>query len=657
MARNTRARSTAASKSPQIPQPSESPPSTEKHPKTTSPHSPPPTSPNGDTSPTEAVPTKRGGAGRKQKKKEVPPPETRDLPDRAGRNIRPAIPALPRAKRSHAEVEAEKAAKKDKQKAENEATAEKIRRLEEANAALRRGADDATTRAVTPAATRVRDQHATSPPAAQSDVFQDLGKGSDSNEEQGENSGAGEGNPPDESGEDFDFKAVDDAASSDERSEETPPPKKGAAKAKAKKGGKKATGKKTTHSTKGKAAAVMVESDGLEVVTGNKGGLATQYKRTLEAKQKSNSDEGLGGLHDSDIEDNGDHAVVAPGHKNLVVAVAALAVAPAVNNDILPSDGRDQQAAKPIVKKTGSQARQRTGFTPRLPPSNPSSRGGSRTASRSQTPVASHPQTPAPQGGPVVAASSEGAQPRRTRRQVESAANFPEFIKNSHGATWKDTVVPTLRACLFASRQPMSAFPKDARFIPVIHDIISHVWPNDGPQYQVKVNGDSVFTQAYNRIKDIQSAIGRDARLAVDAHFNDPDFKDQPAKIVQFCIDARQNNGPAWYQTPTPTECTAKKGEDGYILKRAFRLWEKAGGKGTPKKDNPNFLEAKPNAKDEFGEKGYGEAVNLVVETYESKLTPELWLHLMEVWGAGGFTPAVEYNSEHDPDEYLLDFD
>ncbi|KII88932.1 hypothetical protein PLICRDRAFT_159882 [Plicaturopsis crispa FD-325 SS-3] len=137
-------------------------------------------------------------------------------------------------------------------------------------------------------------------------------------------------------------------------------------------------------------------------------------------------------------------------------------------------------------------------------------------------------------------------------------ARLPEFAVTA----WPTVFLPTLYHRLGASEKPWDDFSRGPNVVPIIQQIVNICWP--GTTYRVKWDV-GICAQAVARTSEKRSLIGSRAIEVVSAHFERPEYANNPKAIAEYAQYATREDGPAIYRTPTPIDCVAEPGSDDYV--------------------------------------------------------------------------------------------
>ncbi|KAK1223203.1 hypothetical protein PQX77_013926 [Marasmius sp. AFHP31] len=393
---------------------------------------------------------------------------------------------------------------------------------------------------------------------------------------------------------------------------------------------------------------------------GKRGGLTRAYKETVEP-----TEEQVGGLHDSDIED------ITPVAATKKKAVARNTIIwPVVQLAVIDDSSDSSNGGKTAL--------------PRARAKNPISR--TRTIPATITPASSLPSsvqpsrsaTPAPTTTPSTGDdgdSTENLKPKRDRRMLK---DLPPWVMTK----W-DIFLATFKHRVLASTDPMVEFKKDAtKLTPIVQQVFDMVYP--GTNYKVGGKKEPVFQAAYNRASGIKNAIATAAVSQVNKEFKKAAYKDKPEAIISFAKHALQAHGPLIYKSPTPMNGSALPGTPGYqepvgvfeshflveIMKTqipsldlsAAQYGHPIGGlamacaalrRAFKDRVTSNGLSNKPM--DRFDEDSYQTVVVAYVKQVSNLRTNgSTWQHLMEQYGAGTShkQPAVGNVVDDDLDRF-----
>ncbi|KII89806.1 hypothetical protein PLICRDRAFT_174639 [Plicaturopsis crispa FD-325 SS-3] len=153
------------------------------------------------------------------------------------------------------------------------------------------------------------------------------------------------------------------------------------------------------------------------------------------------------------------------------------------------------------------------------------------------TSLTSAPATPSPSGSQVLLSS-----PAHTNADV---AHLPEFAR----AAWSSTFLPTLYAFLAASDTPWSPCPRDQDLVAVFQEIVDACWP--GTNYVAR-----------NRLYDKRSWIGRSAVKVVKQFFKQPNWTGNTHAIAVYAQYASRADGPGLFGVPAPID--SAPGDENY---------------------------------------------------------------------------------------------
>ncbi|EIW84721.1 hypothetical protein CONPUDRAFT_69744 [Coniophora puteana RWD-64-598 SS2] len=127
---------------------------------------------------------------------------------------------------------------------------------------------------------------------------------------------------------------------------------------------------------------------------------------------------------------------------------------------------------------------------------------------------------------------------------------MPAFTINDY---WTTSLLPTIHACFASSSDIWNVFKKSPETVITLQKIIDTITP--GSPYRVCI-GDEIFNKTVDRMYEKRSEIGRLALEYVDTFYTAPSFVNNPAAIREHVAWALHQDGPAFWEEPTPMDQT-----------------------------------------------------------------------------------------------------
>ncbi|KAF7338930.1 hypothetical protein MVEN_01969100 [Mycena venus] len=177
--------------------------------------------------------------------------------------------------------------------------------------------------------------------------------------------------------------------------------------------------------------------------------------------------------------------------------------------------------------------------------------------SEDETPTKPRPQpVPKYRNAPTVVKSEGKSQPKpiakklvakaESMAQDSDVAGLPEFARSG----WVGKFFPTWYHYIRTRKPPygwdICEIGDEER---VIQRCLDLAFPGNG--YKVR-KGCPIYVTAMGRLGDKRHLIGVMTGKIVDTFFATPDYADKPKKIARYAAYAIDDNGPAWYESPTP---------------------------------------------------------------------------------------------------------
>ncbi|KAF7336392.1 hypothetical protein MVEN_02187800 [Mycena venus] len=156
-----------------------------------------------------------------------------------------------------------------------------------------------------------------------------------------------------------------------------------------------------------------------------------------------------------------------------------------------------------------------------------------------------------------ILSDSEDETPTKPRPQpVPKYRNAPTVVK-SEGKPQPKPIAKKLvaKAESMAQDSDVAGLPEFARsgwvgkFLPTWYHYIGTRKP---PLWLGHLKGCPIYVTAMGRLGDKRHLIGVMTGKIVDTFFATPDYADKPKKIARYAAYAIDDNGPAWYESPTP---------------------------------------------------------------------------------------------------------
>ncbi|KAJ7871546.1 hypothetical protein B0H13DRAFT_2554441 [Mycena leptocephala] len=135
-------------------------------------------------------------------------------------------------------------------------------------------------------------------------------------------------------------------------------------------------------------------------------------------------------------------------------------------------------------------------------------------------------------------------QHRPIHARKDEVAGLPEFAR----AAWCTQFIPTFYHYI-GTRQLGWEICELGEEVKVVQPVFDIVFP--GNSYKVK-KGCPIYVTAMARLSDKRHLIGSQTVKLVDAFFDTVEYINKPKKIAKYANWAIDDNGPAWYERPTP---------------------------------------------------------------------------------------------------------
>ncbi|KAF8809248.1 hypothetical protein BYT27DRAFT_7007716, partial [Phlegmacium glaucopus] len=133
---------------------------------------------------------------------------------------------------------------------------------------------------------------------------------------------------------------------------------------------------------------------------------------------------------------------------------------------------------------------------------------------------------------------------------------------------WVESFLPTLTHMLFISPHAFQDFRSESlAFVETVQDVFDVTYPNIEYTFKRK---DAFVLQAASRLNSKKSKIASSVFDEVAKFFQQSEYKNNPAKIMQYCTWAFKTDGPAFNAEPTPLTCAVPKGHPQYIKPRGL---------------------------------------------------------------------------------------